>query len=262
MYAVMLHATNTEFVSGIDRTFGYRTSRLRAVVAALAAAQLNRNVRNLSDLLHGLNDWRDREPNEYRNRGGTNEVFYRLWMETKQMLRNQFGMGTSFLDPAVPLNCPGSTLLNVYVPPGEGHAEICHGFAYRWAVAAGRIPETLSAVTTAFNAANSTPLLFPLGFPGYPTARVGGAMQVQPGDIIGMFTGGVPPVLGHSLIADNPPTMWFSANNAGTFGVGTGRAQINTAAPPLIPGHLVGWNGPGNSWMRPDGVALQVIYRR
>jgi hypothetical protein len=223
----------------------------------------------MTALLNALHDWRTQDPREFANRGGTTGVAYRLWMEAKQILENRYHVVFPHPHPPMPPNCPGTELLGVYVPEGEGHIEICHGFAYRWAIASGMIPEdhALPARSNfgAFNAANSTPVLYPAGYAGYPAARIGGVMQTQPGDIVAMFVVPPPPhppSLGHSLIAETA-TVWFSANNAGTFGVGTGRSRIDTAGVfGVIAGHHVGWVGATNQWMRPDGHAVSVVYRR
>ncbi len=267
MYYVMLAPGNTEFVTGISRgVLRTRSARLSAVVTAAEAAQKVRNAQTLSNLLNLLHAWRTNEPNEYANRGGTNGAAYRLWMEAKQFLHNKYHQAVNTPDPPMPVGCPGTTLLGVYVPEGEGHVEICHGFAYRWFIAAGRIDEnpTLPAVGGSYNSATVPPVLYPLGFAGYPAARVGGAMQLQAGDVVAMFSGVAAgaPSLGHSLIAETA-TTWFSANNAGTFGVGTGRTRIDTTQNfGVIAGHQVGWIGAGNQWMRPDGIVVDVVYRR
>ncbi len=268
MYKVMLEQGDTEFVTGIDRGFlRHRTSRLSRVVEKLLAAQANLTAATLGDLLTALFAWRNNETIEYAGRGGTDGVAYRLWMEAKQMYMNRFHFNAPTPDPPIPPNCPGDVLLGVYVPPGEGHVEICHGFAYRWAIAAGKIAEdpALSAKNGPFNADLVTPVLYPLGHAGYPAARVAGAIMLRAGDIVAMFI--VPPAhppwgLGHSLIAVTP-TTWFSANNAGTFGVGTGRSQIDTTVNfGIFMGHQVGWVGTENRWMRPDGIQVDVVYRR
>ncbi|MEZ5355053.1 MAG: hypothetical protein R2762_20650 [Bryobacteraceae bacterium] len=269
MYAVMLAPGNRIFAAAVERMNPrFQTDRLKQVIQALETAQKVPSAATLLNLLNTMNAWRTGEPAEYTTRGGTDGVYYRLWMEAKQMLANRFHQNYPGANPPIPPNCPGDTILGVYVPPGEGQVEICHGFAYRWAIAAGRIAENPLVPTTgvtAFNAQNMTPVLYPLGFNGYPAARAGGVMQVQAGDIVAMFTvlpAPNPPALGHSLIAETP-TIWFSANNAGTFGVGTGRSQINTAgAFGVYAGNQVGWVGNGNQWMRPDGVAVHVVYRR
>lgn len=269
MYFEMLVRGNTEFVNGVKRTFGTKSSRLKTVIAAVVAAQNVQNSANLLALLNAMQVWRIRDPKEFSNRGSTNGIAYRLWMEAKQAYMNLHHGVFASPNPPKPAGCPGDELLGVYVPEGEGHMEICHGFAYRWAIAAGKIAEspvlTPSRTSGVFNAENSTPVLYPAGYAGYPAARVGGVMQTQPGDIVAMFV--VPPApnpasLGHSLIAKTA-TKWFSANNAGTFGVGTGRSLIDTAAAfPMFAGHQVGWVGNGNQWMRPDGESLHVVYRR
>ena len=66
-------------------------------------------------------------------------------------------------------------------------------------------------------------------------------MQLRAGDIVAMYlvVGGTPS-LGHSLIAETP-TVWVSANNAGTLGVGTRRSQIETTQNlGVFAGHQVG----------------------
>jgi hypothetical protein len=268
MYYVMLAPGNTEFVTAVQRGgLRFRTKRLDEVVAALEAAQKVRSAQTFAALLNALHVWRTNEPNEYANRGGTQGVAYRLWMETKQHLENRFNQNVNTPNPPMPGGCPGDTLLGVFVPPGEGHTEICHGFAYRWFIAAGEMAENpvLPAVGGSYNALTVTPVLYPLGYAGYPAARVGGVMQLQPGDVVAMFVlpamGGAA-LLGHSLIAETP-TTWFSANNAGTFGVGTGRSRIDTTQNfGVFAGNQVGWIGNGNQWMRPDGIVGTVVYRR
>jgi len=84
MYYVMLAPGNTEFVTAISRgVLRSRSRRLDAVVAAMEAAQKVRNAQTLSNLLNLLHAWCTNEQNEYANRGGTNGVAYRLWMEAK-----------------------------------------------------------------------------------------------------------------------------------------------------------------------------------
>ena len=268
MYKVLLAPGNTEFSSGIARSVGFQSGRLKAALAALVTAQKIPTAQSLASLLTALQDWRTNEPNEYANRGGTNGVAWRLLMETRQMLQNRYHQAPAMPAPQMPPGCPGTLLLGVYVPEGEGHVEICHAFAYRWFIAAGRMEENpaLPAVGGAYNAATVPPAAYPLGVAGYPAARVGGVIALQPGDLISMWTvpgpmGGAAS-LGHSLIAQTS-TTWFSANNAGTFGVGTGRSIIDTTQHwALIAGHQPGWIGGTNQWMRPDGVVMQVVYRR
>ncbi len=160
-------------------------------------------------------------------------------METRQFLRNEFLQVPYPTDPPMPVGTLGDTILATYVPPGEGHAEICHGFTYRWLVAKGKLPLRVAATgIVSFGAVASEAVLFPAGVAGYPSARTGGALQVQTGDLIGMFTG---QALSHSLIAETP-TSWFSANNAGCFGTTTGRTRVDlTQAFPFG----AGWQGHG-----------------
>jgi hypothetical protein len=267
MYFEILAPGNTEFVDGIHRSFGWKSGRLDLVVSAVEAAQKVPSQATLLALLNQMHAWRTQHPQEFANRGATNGIAYRVWMEAKQMLHNRHGQVFHRPDPPMPPGCPGVQLCGVYVPEGEGHAEICHGFAYRWAVAAGRIP--LSPLLparrphAAFNAENSTPVLYPFGYGGYQPARAGGVMLTQPRDIVGMFAVNPPgaPVLGHSLIAETA-TVWYSANNTGTFAVGTGRSRIDTAGHfPVFAGNQVGWVGNGSLWRRPDGIILNVIRR-
>ena len=269
MYFDLLTPGNTEFVQSIGRILGYKSTRLSNVISAFEAAQKVFNQASLLTLLNALQAWRVQDPQEFANRGGSNGVAYRLWMETKQFLANRYNQRFTQPNPPMSTTCPGTELLGIYVPEGEGHVKICHAFAYRWAIAAGKMTESPALPARkrsgSYNAANVTPVLYPAGFTGYASVRVGGAMQTQPGDIIAMFDNPNPPQpmkLGHSLIAETA-SIWFSANNAGTFGVGTGRTRIDTASAfPVIAGFQVGWVGTGNQWMRPDGQIVHVVYRR
>jgi hypothetical protein len=274
MYRALLAVGDTTFVDSINRAFPrFRTGRLDRVVAAVQAAQANLTASNLADIINTMHEWRTNEPAEFANRGATNGVAYRLWMEAKQFIRNNFHQNIAYPDPPMPGGCPGTVLLGIYVPPGEEHREICHGFAYRWAVAAGKMAENavLPAAAGQFNPMTATPVLYPLGAAGYPAARAGGVIALQPGDIVVMFTppqdppGTIQPgvsVLGHSLIAETP-TTWFSANNSGTFGVGTGRSQIDTTQNfGIFLGLQSGWVAGTNQWRRPDLIVVEVFYRR
>jgi hypothetical protein len=274
MYLELLFPNDTTFETAIGRSaLRFRTKRLDTVVAKLNAAKAALNPMSLWALYQALEDWRRHEPNEFANRGGTNGVAYRLWMETKQFLRNKFHKQTLTPDPAMPAGCPGVVLLGIYVPEGEGHVEICHGFAYRWAIAAGKILETPTSPATKDrlpNASGATmdPLLYPGGYASLQPVRVGGVMQIQAGDIVAMYVmpaaGHGAPQLGHSLIAESQ-TVLFSANNAGTFGVGTGRSRIDTTQNfGTFGGGAIhsGWVGNGHQWMRPDGAAVEVVFQR
>lgn len=269
MYFDLLAPGNPEFVQSVGRVFGTRSARLTQVISAFESAQKVFSQASLLALLNALYAWRTQDPREFANRGGTNGVAYRLWMEARQFLANRHHQAFPQQNPSMPAGCPGTELLGIYVPEGEGHVEICHAFAYRWAIAAGKMPESPALPARrssgSYNAANVTPVLYPAGYTGYPPVRAGGVLQTQPGDIIAMFDNPNPPQqmkLGHSLIAETA-SIWFSANNAGTFGVGTGRTRINTAGPfPVIAGNQVGWVGAGNQWLRPDGQIVHVVYRR
>jgi hypothetical protein len=278
MYLELLTPADTTFETAISRSvLRIRSKRLDTVVATLRAAQAALNPMNLWALYEALVDWRAKEPNEYANRGGTNGVAYRLYMETKQFLKNKFHKQLLTPDPPMPGGCPGTLLLGVFVPEGEGQVEICHGFAYRWAIASGKILETPTVPASNGRIPNAggaamDPILYPAvgGNPashaGLQPARAGGAMQLQAGDIVAMYAmpagGPGAPQLGHSLIAESA-TVLFSANNAGTFGVGTGRSRIDTTGNfPVIGAINTGWVGAGNQWMRPDGVPVDVMYRR
>lgn len=288
MYYAMLASGNTEFSAAVKRgVFHATSSKLSAVLTALEVAQRQKNGITLRGLLEALHNWRQHEAREYSQRGLVNGAAYRLWMETKQALRNRFNGGLHLQDPPIPAGCPGTTLLNVYVPPGA-HNEICHNFAYRWAIAAGKINEDPVRPATSddnVNADTMTPVLYPLGLTHYPSARVNGVLSILPGDIICMYTvaNNGAAFLGHSLIAKTS-SEWFSANNVGTFGnVGTGRSEINTndnfGVVPVqsknkidqITGQLigskhtdaVGWTGDNNLWVRQaDGESVHVVYRR
>lgn len=272
MYYEMLAPGDSDFVKGVNRSFPrFRSKRLDDVIAALDAAQTNHTAQTLLTLLTRMNTWRNQDPKEFANRGGTNGVAYRLWMEAKQALRNNFNQNFAGNNPLPPPNCPGTTLLGVYVPEGEGQVEICHAFAYRWAVAAGKIREDAALPArkdgAAYNPGTVMPVLYPRGYNSLLPARVNGAIQLQPGDIVAMFVVPAPPhppSLGHSLIAETA-TTWFSANNAGTFGVGTGRSRIDTTGQFGVFGGgriRVGWVGNTSAWMRPEGISVQVVYRR
>jgi hypothetical protein len=225
-------------------------------------------------LYQAMEDWKSNEPSEFSGRGATNAVAYRLWMEMKQYLQNKFHKRITTNAPPMPVGCPGDVILGIYVPEGEQHMEICHGFAYRWVIAAGKINENLAQPArrgmSNANAAVMDPLLYPGSHAALQPARVGGVLQLQPGDLVAMYVvpvAGAPvgtlPVLGHSLIAENPTTNWFSANNAGTFGTGTGRSRINTVQNfGVVAGHQIGWVGNGNQWMRTDGAVVDVMFRR
>lgn len=266
MYYVMLEPGNSDFVDGVTRAFPrFRSKRLDAVITALDAAQRNHTAPTLRTLLTGMDTWSNQDPKEFANRGGTKGVAYRLWMEAKQALKDNFNQNFPGNNPQPPQNCPGTTLLGVYVPEGEGQMEICHGFAYRWAVAAGKIPEDLVITArrgTTYNGTNMMRVLYPGGYNTLLPARVGGMMQLQAGDIIALFTPpihrGQGPALAHSLIAKTA-TTWFSANNAGTFGVGTGRTEINTTQ---NFGHGCGWLGNDDQFRTVTGNVAHVVYRR
>lgn len=261
MYYELLDPANTEFVDSIKRGFlRHRSARLDAVVTALGVAQNNPNAGNLRTLLDRMTDWRRRDHNECENRGRTNAVGYRLWKEAKQGLRNISGVNYIVPDPATPLAYPGVTINGIHVPQA-GHMEICHGFAFRWAVAAGKLPPNpaMTGLNASHQGVNMLPLLFPGGIHAYPAARAHGNLLVQAGDIIGMFIG---VELGHSLIAESP-NLWFSANNVGSFGGLVGRSQVDVnAAYGVYGGQQCGWVGAGNQWRRPDTQIATVIYRR
>jgi hypothetical protein len=274
MYLDLLRPGNTTFVDSIGRgILHHRSSDLNNVITAVQQAQLNLTAANLATLITSLHKWRQKHTIEYKSRGTKNGVAYRLWMETKQLIRNQFHQNIAYPTSTKPVNSPGDVLLNIFVPPSpDGNMEICHGFAYRWAVASGKMAEHAAqpAMGGNWSGAHVAPYLYP-GFPAnnHP-ARVGGLMQTQPGDIISMWTPAViqhgvvvaPRALGHSLIAETP-TNWYSANNAGTFGLGVSRSYADTAHNFGVFGlHQVGWVGGTNQWRRPDGVDVDVFYLR
>jgi hypothetical protein len=268
MYLDLLLPDNHTFANEVGGADG-ASQPLQYVLEALSACQAQRGPDqvNLMTLLITLDDWRTTERHEYNRRGRKHGVAYRLWMEAKQRLKNAFDTKVSPNDPPMPKDCPGSTTLGVYVPVGEGkdgQMEICHGFAYRWLVASGKLQETVSAAksVTPFNSQTSL-FLYPGGGGAYPAARVDGVVQVQAGDLIGMFFNGG---LVHSLIAVSA-TRWFAANNSGTFGKGPGRTEIDfTQRFPTIgtgdTAYQVGWVGQGPQFKRVDGHVADVIYRR
>jgi hypothetical protein len=275
MYLELIAANDTTFETAINRPFPrMRTKRLDTVVSKLKAAQGAPNPMTLWALYQAMEDWKSNEPSEFSGRGATNAVAYRLWMEMKQYLQNKFHKRITTNDPPMPAGCPGDVILGTYVPEGE-HMGICHGFAYRWAIAAGKITENLAAPARNYMLPNANgptmdPILYPGSHAALQPARVGGVLQLQPGDLVAMYVvpvagapAGTLPQLGHSMVVENPTTTWFSANNAGTFGVGTGRLRINTVQNfGVVAGHQIGWVGNGNQWMRPDGVAVDVMFRR
>jgi hypothetical protein len=258
MFLDMLKPNNTDFQDAVHLTLGSKSNRLKAVITALEQCQAKPTRDVLEGLLDAMDSWRTKEVREYAASAWKKGVFYRLWMETKQMLKNVYDLEPYWNqdDPPIPPFCPGSTTLGVYVPERQGLMEICHGFAYRWLVAAGKLRETVStdAGVYPFNGPNSL-FLYPGGVAGYPAARVGGVVQLQAGDLVGMFIG---INLGHSLIAVSA-TQWFAANNAGTFGTSTGRTMVdfNQGFP-----NGAGWVGNGNQFQRVDHVTADVIYRR
>jgi hypothetical protein len=266
MYYELLAEGNHEFVDSIDRIFPrYRTSRLDSVVTDLGTAQRDKSEANLRTLLDSMYRWRQTDPKEFRNRGGTNGVGYRLWMEAKQGLKNRFGLVYAQPDPTEPETYPGDTINGFYVPQGEGIGEICHGFSYRWAVAAGKInTEEVSAVTKLYfghNGNNMLERLFPGGVNHYPPARVGIDVQIQTGDIIGIFEN---VSLVHSLIA-RTDVKWFGANNQGCFGLPLGRTKVNITK--AEQGHWTNTvpeeqDEPAHRWTTPNRARLLVVYRR
>lgn len=274
MYHELLDPHDTEFADLVGRSFPrYQSDSLKTVLAALRAVQTNGvTAANLQGLLTAMHAWRTVEGNEFRNRGGSKGAAYRLWMEAKQFLQNRFQIAFQQADPIMPADCPGDTVLGVYVPLAEGGVEICHGFAYRWRIAAGRMTESANVKASgspkrkqfSFNGDNMVSVLYPNGINTYPPARANGGMLVQAGDMVGMYQEVLPNVyaLGHSLIAQTP-TRWIAANNAGTFGSGTDRTSVDTAAPqPAFGPHQAGWVGNGNIWKRIDGVDVYVVYVR
>lgn len=267
----LLAPGSTTFAQGVvGRAGGMRSTRLTTVLRAVAAAQKSLSAPSVSAVLVALHRWRIEDPREFSSRGSTDALAYRLWMESKQVLANRWGQAFAQPAPAAPSGCPGTLLLDVYVPEGEGNVETCHGFAYRWAVCAGRMRESPRLPARRSQPVTITghtvcPVLYPDGYDGYPPAREGGAMRTRPGDIVAMYA--VPsasraPMLAHSLVAESE-SVWFSAGNAAAFGTGAGRTRVDTAREfPARDGRRVGWVGPGNEWVAPDGRAMRVVYRR
>lgn len=132
MYFDLLTPGNTEFVQSIGRILGYKSTRLsNNVISAFEAAQKVFNQASLLTLLNAhcrLGEYRTRR--EFANRGGSNGVAYRLWMETKQFLASSYNQRFTQPNPPMSTTCPGTELLGIYVPEGEGRTSRgCHAFA-------------------------------------------------------------------------------------------------------------------------------------
>jgi hypothetical protein len=268
MYDLLRHGNTTFVDSTLRGSFHTKSNRLKAVISALHEAQNEQLPHKFHLLLGAIDRWRQNDPNEFQIRGNVNGVSYRLWMESKQALKNLNGLVFPAPDPIMPNGCPGNELLGVYVPDYDGQMEICHAFAYRWAIAAGKITENgnISAINGPFNGAAIDNALYPNGYAAYPAARLNGIVQLIPGDIIAMYTiaQGQPPALGHSLIAIDA-NRWFAANNAGTFGVATGRTEVNLLVHPNpnFGGLQRGWIDNGNELRRVmDDNTVRVVYMR
>jgi len=279
VYLVLLSRQNDEFQNATTRSsLHHRSHSLNAVLAALQACQQqapNPSQAALTTLLDRLRDWQNQDPNEYAKRGSNMGIAYRLWMEAKQRLRNIFHVAYPGRNPNEPAHCPGDTVLGFYVPAAAGnpHMEICHGFSYRWLIAAGKLQEQgVAAHQPTFNADNMVGILFPPRNTGHPLpakprghhrVRRNGALQVRPGDLIGFFAVDHREQIqfAHSLICKTN-TRWFGANNAGCFGTVTGRTEVDPTR--VRAGNTdYGWdvNG-GNIWRTPTGTEYYVVYRR
>jgi hypothetical protein len=268
MFLDMLKPDNTEFQREVAEP--KPSKRLQTVLDNLQGCQVRLQDNRLGDvhlkaLLTALDKWRTREGSEYTERGDRQGVAYRLWMETKQLLKNSCQQVPYPNDPPMPTDCPGSTTLGVYVPQVQRRdSEICHAFAYRWLVASGKLSERVYDPRSGAWGPGDSLFLYP--HRPYPRARAGGRVMVWPGDLVGMFDNGV---LTHSLIAITE-TQWFAVNNSGTFGDFTpGRTLIDfTLGFPAIGqvgagGWQVGWVGADNQFTRcADGHVVDVIYRR
>lgn len=248
MFASLLRRSSKEFEDAVWRPglFVHPSHALREVLAALARCKKAPDARfvpntDLRTLLTRLFTWRTQEPVEYADRGATEAVGYRLWMEAKQMLQNHSGL--PYADhadpPAPPTVLPGAagpyvtlgtTVAGTYVPSpdSEPSSEICHHFSYRWLVANGRMPPdpgdpTMQSLPDSFRMRR---ILFPLPMNRYPPVKMGAFLMVRPGDLIGFFgLDGGEGFLQHSLIAVSSG-YWFGANNLGTFGTTTGRSGV------------------------------------
>jgi hypothetical protein len=261
MFLDMLEANNKAFTDAVGPM--KMSDRLDRVIDALtkaqAPAQDQVSQNNLRALLDALHDWRTGEPTEYDERGRKDGVAYRLWMEAKQLLKNAFHQVPYPDDPPEPPGCPGSTVLGVYVPLViRETSEICHGFAYCWLVAAGKLPLTAPVKGKALGYENALHILYLGGVGDFQPARVDGVEQFAAGDLIGMFEG---QTLVHSLIALSR-TQMFSANNTGTFGVAQGRRLIDFTQGFRTKPFPVGWVGQGNKFKTANGIDVDVIYRR
>jgi len=268
MYTQLLTRGNDGFATAVYRP-GWNvhpTLALREVLAAVSQCQAHLTQAHLGTLFTRLFTWRTNQSPEYQDRGMTNGVGYRLWMEAKQLLRNRFGqIYVNHADPPEPAGCPGTTLLGTYVPPGEGQMEICHAFSYRWLVASGRLPihDDPSPSTGPFNGGAMRPILFPYPRPYYAPVRVGGVLQVQAGDVIGFFDPqpANPAPLAHSLVARDA-THWYGANNLGCFGNSLGRSEVDLNHYQGRWLDQAGHSDDRNQWRTPTGAQLVAVYRR
>ena len=153
-----------------------------------------------------------------------------------------------------------TTVAGTYVPNhAYPHSEICHSFVYRWLIARGRITGNYPDPLPELNGISGKRILFTP--PGMP-ARTGGIIQALPGNIIGFWDG---MTLVHSMVVITP-NSWFGANNAGCFGVGTGRTRIMDVNGGF-PGAMIrnanmrlGWVGNNNQWRAMAGT-LRVTCR-
>jgi hypothetical protein len=153
-------------------------------------------------------------------------------------------------------------VLGTWVPDlgRSPHHEICHTFVYRWLIGRGLITGNYPDPLQELNGDTALPILWPS--PGGP-ARVNGNITVLPGQIIGFWQGHR---LVHSMVAETP-TAWVGANNAGCFGVTTGRtriANVNGGFPGALianPALRAGWVGNGNQWRTAGGGLVTVTKR-
>jgi hypothetical protein len=135
------------------------------------------------------------------------------------------------------------------------HAEICHGFAYNWLIARGRLQAQpgIHATGGPFHAGAMQPVLW--AAPKQPV-RVAGVNRVSAGDLIGFFD--ARGALVHTMIAETP-TTWVGANNQGCFGTGTGRTTIaniySRRAPP------VGWADGNSNKVQSMGGPVYAYFR-
>jgi|WetSurMetagenome_2_1015567.scaffolds.fasta_scaffold121151_1 hypothetical protein len=273
MYKYFLIKGSKKFAAAISRgPLSHKSDSLKEVLTALTLCQDTLTDENLKTLLHRILMWKKNDPKEYKNRaikeGG---MGYQLWMEAKQLLKNNFLQSYSLKDipePSEPAGCPGTTLLGTYVPPG-GAGEVCHAFTYRWLVARGwlridaRCDPSNATVSIGPDSFKFRPelmkeILFPLANTIQPVSSVyhkvmeNKILKIQRGDLVGFFN---PHGLQHTMIVKDA-NKWFGVNNLGCFkDMGSERreVEVRSSDPAWV----------GDQWKHAlQGGILDVVFRR